>query len=94
MPRITMPTAPSSGRIASREDLGRIVRFARMQAGMTVEEAAMAIGIAKATMLRVEQGKGGLQFDNLLKVLDGLGLSLSAFPSLEGSNRDAPWPKS
>ncbi len=93
MPRIAMPPAPPSGRITSREDLGRIIRYARMQAGMTVEEAAMAIGIAKATMLRVEQGKGGLQFDNLLKILDGLGITLSALPSQQGSNRDLAWPK-
>ncbi len=60
---------------------------------MTVAEAARAIGIAKATMLRVEQGKGGLQFDNLLKILNGLGIMLSALPSEQGSGRDLAWPK-
>ncbi len=94
MPRIAMPPAPTSGRITSREDLGRIIRYARMQAGMTVEEAAMAIGIAKATLLRVEQGKGGLQFDNLLKIIDGLGLRFSVMPAQQGPERDLAWPKS
>lgn len=94
MPKIVMPPAPSSSRVSSRADLGRIIRYARMQAGMTVEEAAMAIGIAKATMLRVEQGKGGLQFDNLLKILDGLGITLSAMPVHQGTERDLAWPKS
>lgn len=80
MPKITMPPVPPPGSISSQEDLGRIIRYARMQAGLTAEEAAMAIGIAKATLLRVERGKGGLQFDNLLKIMNGLGLSLSAVP--------------
>lgn len=92
MPKIAMPPPPS-GRITSREDLGRVIRYARMQAGMTVEEAAMAIGIAKATMLRVEQGKGGLQFDNLLKILEGLGVTLSALPAHQRAERDFAWPK-
>lgn len=93
MPKIAMPPPPS-GRITNREDLGRVIRYARMQAGMTVEEAAMAIGIAKATMLRVEQGKGGLQFDNLLKILEGLGVTLSALPTHQRAERDFAWPKS
>lgn len=92
MPKITMPPAPPSGRIRSHEDLGRIIRYARMQAGLTVEEAALAIGIAKATLLRVERGKGGVQFDNLLKIMEGLGLSFTAAPIYRGSERDKAWP--
>lgn len=87
-----MPPPPSSGRINCRADLGRIIRYSRMKAGMTVEEAALSIGIAKATLLRVEQGKGGLQFDNLLKILDGLGIALSAEPARQGNDRDMSWP--
>lgn len=94
MPKIAMPPAPPSGRIMSRGDLGRIIRYARMQAGMTLEEAAMAIGIAKATLLRVEQGTGGLQFDNLLKILKGLGLTFFALPAHQDADRDSAWPKS
>ena len=92
MPRITMPPAPASGRIASREDLGRIIRYMRMQAGLTVDEAAMAIGVAKATLLRVEQGKGGLQFDKVLKILDGLGVALITPPANQGTDRVMAWP--
>jgi transcriptional regulator with XRE-family HTH domain len=94
MPKIAMPPAPPSGRITSREDLGRLIRYARMQAGLTAEEAAMAIGIAKATLLRVEQGNGGLQFDNVLKIFDGLGISLSALPARHDGERDLAWPNS
>lgn len=93
MPKIAKPPAPSSGRIKSQHDLGRIIRYARMNAGLNVDDAAQAIGIAKATLLRAEQGKGGLHFDNLLRILGGLGLSLSVLPASQEPSRDLAWPK-
>lgn len=93
MPRIAKPPAPSSGRITSQQDLGRIIRYARMRADLTVDDAAQAIGVAKATLLRAEQGKGGLQFDNLLKILGGLGLTLGVLPARQNIEQDLPWPK-
>lgn len=93
MPKIAKLPAPTSGRIKSLRDLGRIIRHVRMQAGLTVDDAAQAIGIAKATLLRAEQGKGGLQFDKLLKVLGGLGLSLSVLPASQSADRDPVWPQ-
>lgn len=93
MPKIPSPPAPSSGRITSQQDLGRVIRYARMQAGLTVDDAAQAIGVAKATLLRAEQGKGGLQFDNLLRILGELGLTLGVLPASQNIERDLPWPK-
>jgi len=93
MPKIPSPPAPSSGRITSQQDLGRVIRYARMQAGLTVDDAAQAIGVAKATLLRAEQGKGGLQFDNLLRILGELGLTLGVLPASQSIERDLPWPK-
>lgn len=93
MPKISKPLAPSSGRITSHQDLGRAIRYARMQAGLTVDDAAQAIGVAKATLLRAEQGKAGLQFDNLLKILEGLGLTLAVLPASQNIERDLQWPK-
>lgn len=93
MPKITTPPSPSTGRIASRQELGRIIRYVRMQAGLTVDESALAIGVAKATLLRAEQGKEGLQFDNVLKILEGLGVSLYALPATPGREGDMAWPK-
>jgi transcriptional regulator with XRE-family HTH domain len=93
MPKLVKLPAPPSGQIKSLQDLGRIIRHVRMRAGLTVDDAAQAIGIAKATLLRAEQGKGGLQFDNLLKILGGLGLSLSVLPTSQSADRDLVWPK-
>lgn len=87
-----MPSPPTSGQIPNREALGHIIRYTRMQAGMTVEDAALSIGVAKATLLRVEQGKAGVQFDNLLKIVHGLGLQFSAMPVDQGAGRDMTWP--
>jgi transcriptional regulator with XRE-family HTH domain len=94
MPKLTTPPVPTSGRVASHRDLGRIIRHVRMQAGLTVDDASQAIGVAKATLLRAEQGKGGLQFDNLLKILGGLGLTLAVLPTSQNAERDLAWPKS
>lgn len=93
MPKINIPAPPSSARIASRQELGRVIRYVRMQAGLTVDEAALSIGVAKATLLRAEQGKAGLQFDNVMKILDGLGISLFALPATPGREGDLAWPK-
>lgn len=70
-----------------------MIRYVRMQAGLTVDEAALSIGVAKATLLRAEQGKAGLQFDNVMKILDGLGISLFALPATPGREGDLAWPK-
>lgn len=93
MPKIATPPAPRSGHVASLPELGRIIRHVRMQSGLTVDDAAQSIGVAKATLLRAEQGKGGLQFDNLLKILGGLGLSLAILPASQDAARDLAWPK-
>ncbi len=93
MPKIKTPPPPSTGRIASHKDLGRIIRHMRLQAGLTADDAALAIGVAKATLLRAEQGKGGLQFDNVLKILDGLGVNLYALPATHGMDGAMAWPK-
>lgn len=65
----------------------------RMQAGLTADEAALSIGVAKATLLRAEQGQGALQFDTLLRIFDGLGLRLIALPATQGAESDIAWPK-
>lgn len=93
MPKIATPPAPSTGRVESYEDLGRIIRHMRLKAGLTADDAALAIGVAKATLLRAEQGKGGLQFDKLLRILSGLGVNLYALPATHGAEEGMAWPK-
>ncbi len=93
MPKILTPPPPATGSISNRAELGRIVRHVRLRAGLTVDEASLAIGVAKATLLRAEQGKGGLQFDNVLKILECLGVSLYALPTTHGADGGMAWPK-
>lgn len=92
MPKIKLPSAPPSSRITSRQELGHIIRYMRMQAGLTADEAALAIGVAKATLLRAEQGRGALQFDTLLRIMDGLGIHLHALPAEQGKAPPVSWP--
>lgn len=94
MPRLKPTPPPESGRIDNQADLGRIIRYMRMQAGLTADEAALSIGVAKATLLRAEQGQGALQFDTLLRIFDGLGLRLIALPATQGAESDIKWPRS
>lgn len=93
MPKIATPPPPATGRIESYADLGRIIRYTRLRAGLTADDAALAVGVAKATLLRAEQGKRGLQFDNLLKILEGLGVNLYALPANHGADEKMAWPK-
>ena len=93
MPKLKPLPAPISGRLTSRQDLGRMIRYTRMQAGLTADEAALAIGVAKATLLRAEQGQGALQFDTLLRIFEGLGLRLLALPVTQDAEGDSAWPQ-
>ena len=70
-----------------------MIRYTRMQAGLTADEAALAIGVAKATLLRAEQGQGALQFDTLLRIFEGLGLRLLALPVTQDAEGDSAWPQ-
>jgi len=61
--------------------LGRFVRAARTQSGLTLEEASLATGIAKSTMQLIETDPSKVAFDTVLRVSRELGISLFAFPA-------------
>lgn len=92
MPRLKVPPPPATATVTSRQDLAYIVRFMRLRAGLTAEEAALSIGVAKATLLRLERGDAGLQFDNVLLILDGLGVNLHALPRSHSAQAQLSWP--
>jgi transcriptional regulator with XRE-family HTH domain len=59
--------------------LGHAVRAARTEAGMTLAEAAMSIGVAKQTLSNLENGQAGVSLGLVLKITEALGLSLAVF---------------
>lgn len=67
---------PDNPVLADTSVLASAVRAARTGAGMTLEEAAMVIGVAKQTLSNLEAGKPGVSLGLTLKILQALGLGL------------------
>lgn len=58
------------------QDLGRLVRAQRRASGLRIDDAAALCGVSVDLMSRLENGSSGVSSQRLLKVLDGLGLTL------------------
>ena len=56
--------------------LGHAVRAARVASGLRIDDAAALCGVSVDLLSRLENGRSGVSTDRLLKVLDGLGLSM------------------
>ncbi len=55
--------------------IGHAVRASRTESGLRIDDAAALCGVSVGLLSRLENGKP-VGLDKLLKVLDGLGLSL------------------
>jgi HTH-type transcriptional regulator / antitoxin HipB len=65
-------------KVSNAEDIGRIIRQKRKDDGLTLEEAAAVCGVSYPFLSALENGKETVRLDKLLKVLQGLGIDLSA----------------
>lgn len=82
--RRVIPTAfPEDPFVIDSEMLGRAVRAARTQSGMTLEDAALSLGVSKQTLQDFEKGTGGVSLAKALHIMQGLGVSLFAVPARE-----------
>jgi len=70
----TDKTVPDPDLIA----LGRTVRAARRQKGMSVAELAAATGFKRRHLVRIEAGELDPRYDGLLTIADGLGVPAAA----------------
>lgn len=59
-----------------RSAIGKRIKSIRLQRDMTQQELATAVGITKANVCRVEEGKYSVGIDVLDKIADALGVSL------------------
>ena len=83
--------------IRSPQQLGRALRAARMQLGLTQPQLALAAGVGVRFIVDLESGKPTLRLENVLRVIDALGgeVRLSGLPSSvvndqrEGGNHGA-----
>lgn len=59
--------------------LGRELQQARVRKGMTQEQAAKIIGVARTTVVAIEQGNRRIRAGELIKLAQAYGLSVSDF---------------
>lgn len=71
--------------IRSLGTLGNVVRMRRKSSGLRIDDAAALCGVSVDLLSRLENGRSGVSTDRLLKVLDGLGLSLSVIDKATGA---------
>lgn len=76
MRKLSATPFPGHSTVTSPEDLGTLVRAVRTAAGMTLEEAALTVQVAKQTLQNLEKGKGTVSLALTFKVLTGLGIRL------------------
>jgi len=69
--------------IRSPQQLGRELRVARKQLGLTQPQLALAAGVGVRFIVELEAGKPTLRLENVLRVMDALGgeVRLSGLPS-------------
>ncbi len=80
--RRTVPIPfPSDPVLTDAGVLGTAVRAARTGAGMTLEDAAAFLGVAKQTLGDLERGKDTVGLGLTLKISDGLGVALFVVPA-------------
>lgn len=57
--------------------VARRVREARVAAGLSQAELALTCGVARTTVIAIENGRPGVAIEKVQRVLSGLGLTLA-----------------
>lgn len=81
MRTVTPKPFPTDLELLSAKQLGIAVRAARTQAGLTLADAALALGVAKQTLSNLELGKPSVGLGLALKIATGLGVALFMVPA-------------
>ncbi|MDK3022850.1 helix-turn-helix domain-containing protein [Cupriavidus taiwanensis] len=80
MPRpLPDSTLPSRATIRTILQLGDRVRATRAGDGMPIDQAARSCGVSVGMLSKLENGKG-VNLEHVLRVLDGLGLTMLVVP--------------
>jgi transcriptional regulator with XRE-family HTH domain len=69
--------------------LGNSVRLRRKASGLRIDDAAALCGVSVVLLSRLENGRSGVSTERLLRVLDGLGLSLRVVDKATGLEQGA-----
>jgi transcriptional regulator with XRE-family HTH domain len=70
----------SYGKIASSQDLGRIIKLKRKEVGIKQEVAAGISGVGTKFLSQLENGKETAELGKTLQVLRKMGLDLYIYP--------------
>ena len=81
MRRVLPLNFPKDPLIVQTTDLGAYVRAARTQSGLTLEEAALSVGVSRQTMVNIEKNSGSVSFAVILQAARALGVVLFAQPA-------------
>lgn len=89
----TLPTKidPQVRQLAT--EVGEVIRAARQKAGLSQAALASAVGMTRTNFARVESGRTNVTIETLLRVAEGLGLTVAitmrARPASQGSKTSA-----
>ncbi len=82
--RTVKPTPfPNSPELLATKQFGAAVRAARTRSGLTLEEAALMLCMAKQTLSDIELGKASVSLGHALTAANGLGVALFMVPAEE-----------
>lgn len=80
MRRVVPTPFPATPEVMSAADLGQAVRASRTQSGVTLQQAALSLGVSKQTLQALEAGETGVSLGLALKIAQGLGVAIFAVP--------------
>lgn len=66
---------PDLSQIFTKELLGKAIKSKRTTLKISISELAVKLSLSKDTVSKIEKGEARVQFDNILKVMEFLGLS-------------------
>jgi len=83
MPKRVVPTPFPAPLVSSPGDFGAAVRAARTGSGLTLEEAATALGVAKQTLQSLERGTANVGLSQALRIARAMGVTVLVTPATE-----------
>jgi transcriptional regulator with XRE-family HTH domain len=81
MKRVVAQTFPINPSLRAPMDLGIALRAARTSAGLSLDAAALGLGISKKTLLKLEQGASSVAIGTALHAAAQLGVALFMVPA-------------
>jgi transcriptional regulator with XRE-family HTH domain len=83
MKRVVAQTFPTNPSLRTPVELGTALRAARTSAGLSLDEAALGLGISKKTLLKLEQGAPSVAIGTALHAAAQLGVALLMVPAAD-----------